>query len=125
MQLQDTRVTPEGPMITVEFVGEGGELVSIVMDNSDNNIEIDNAVQHAKAVMVQLTAFDGKITPVDGAQYDRPSDKVGVVREAEPSARSSENQDVLEDEVDDGVENSFPASDPVSSTVSNIPGGRQ
>lgn len=127
MQLQDTRVTSEGPMITVEFVGEGGEMVSIVMDNSDSNIDSDNAVQHASAVMVQLTAFDGENAPVDGTQnrYDGPSDKDGVVPEAGPSPRSGQNQDVLDDEVDEGLEDSFPASDPVSAAVSSIPGGRQ
>ncbi len=39
MQVRDTRITPEGRMLTVEFVGQGGELVSIAMDNSDNNID--------------------------------------------------------------------------------------
>jgi hypothetical protein len=58
MQILDTRIAPEGAMMTVEFVGEGGELVSIIMDNSEDQITAANAVDRAKALLVQLTAFE-------------------------------------------------------------------
>lgn len=56
MQLIDTHVgnTNDG-MMTVEFRGEGGELVSVKM--AADAIEGDAAINHAKAIMVQLTTF--------------------------------------------------------------------
>jgi hypothetical protein len=100
MQIQDTRVTPEGPMITVEFLGEGGEMVSIVMDNTNNNIDSDNAVQHAKAVLVQLTAFEGERAPInsDQSRYDGPIDKDG-----DKPGGSGGKPDILDDEVKGGL----------------------
>jgi hypothetical protein len=58
MQIMDTRIAPEGVMMTVEFLGEGGELVSITMDNSEHQITAANAVDRAKVLLVQLTAFE-------------------------------------------------------------------
>lgn len=42
--------------ITVEFHGEGNELVSVRMAK-DATISDHDAIQHAKQMMVQLTAF--------------------------------------------------------------------
>ena len=61
-------------MLTVEFVGQGGELVSIAMDNSDNNIDAQNAVEHAKAIMVQLVSSGGEGADPGGNRYDALSD---------------------------------------------------
>jgi len=58
MQLIDTRVSDVGSELTVEFVGEGGETVLVRMNNGDHLLDGENAINHAKAVMVQLTAFD-------------------------------------------------------------------
>jgi hypothetical protein len=44
-------------MIAVEFLGEGGELVSVVMSNVENNIGAENAVQHAQALLAQVLSF--------------------------------------------------------------------
>jgi len=57
MEITSTRVAPEGQMIAVEFLGEGGELVSVVMSNVENNIGAENAVQHAQALLAQVLSF--------------------------------------------------------------------
>ena len=58
MQLIDTQVgaLTEGT-ITVEFQGEGGELVSVRMI-SDGSLDRGAAVLRAKELMVQLSAFE-------------------------------------------------------------------
>jgi len=59
MQLIDTRVSSvAGGKLTVEFVGEGGELVAVTMATEDRSLDGDNAVRRAKEILVQLTAFD-------------------------------------------------------------------
>ncbi|MCS4096441.1 hypothetical protein [Rhizobium sp. BK176] len=58
MQLIDTRVSDAGTEVMVEFVGEGGESVLVRMSNEDHLLDDQNAIDHAEAVMVQLTAFD-------------------------------------------------------------------
>lgn len=57
MQLIDTKVGDlTAGLITVEFRGEGGEMVSVKMVANDG-LESHAAVNHAKALMVQLTTF--------------------------------------------------------------------
>lgn len=57
MQLIDTRVGgADEAMVTVEFLGEGGELVSVEMTAGDD-LRGDAAINRAKAMMVQLTTF--------------------------------------------------------------------
>jgi hypothetical protein len=128
MQIIDTRIAPEGPMISVEFVGEGGELVSVMMNNSEDQITAENALEHAKALMVQLAAFgEGRATAGSINRYDALSngnfDEGSKGLEAIPSARTSRDSELLEEELEEGLETSFPASDPVSATVSSIPAG--
>jgi hypothetical protein len=63
MQLIDTQVGHIiGGMVTVEFRGEGGELVSVttVATHGDDN---DAAIVHAKAVLVQLASFGEDVAP--------------------------------------------------------------
>ena len=56
MQLIETNVHSGEGTTTVEFVGEGGEKVSVCMVAHD--VPEDAAVMRAKEIMVQLTAFD-------------------------------------------------------------------
>lgn len=56
MQLIETNVHSGEGTTTVEFVGEGGEKVSVCMAAHD--VPEDAAVTRAKEIMVQLTAFD-------------------------------------------------------------------
>lgn len=67
MQVIDTHIgnVVDG-MVTVEFRGEGGELVSVRMA-SDGSLDGDAAVRHAKALLVQVTAFGAE---QDGAKND-------------------------------------------------------
>jgi hypothetical protein len=89
-----------------------------------------DAIIHAKAMMVQLTAFDGNQQKIDGSvnRYVALSngnfDEGSKGLEPVPSARSSKDVGVLEDELEEGLEDSFPASDPVSATVTSIPSVR-
>ena len=56
MQLIETNVHSGEGTTTVEFVGEGGEKVSVCMVAHD--VPEGAAVTRAKEIMVQLTAFD-------------------------------------------------------------------
>jgi len=78
MQLLETHVgSVVDGKLTVEFVGEGGELVSVRMVTDDRSLGGDSAVRRAKEVLVQLTAFgtDGNATTFDpiGADASRAS----------------------------------------------------
>ena len=125
MQLTDTRVTQADGFLTVEFLGEGGESVSVRIDNSNGELDEKTAVDHAKVMMVQLTAFTGPGTDGSVNRYDALSNgnfdegSQGLI--GQPSARSSGDKETLEDEIEEGLEDTFPASDPVSATVSSIP----
>jgi len=56
MQLIETHVdNTNDKMTTVQFMGEGGELVSVTM--AAGAMEGDAAINRAKAMMVQLTTF--------------------------------------------------------------------
>lgn len=56
MQIIDTHVNDANDgMVTVEFQGEGGELVSVKMAAA--GVQGEAAINRAKAVMVQLTTF--------------------------------------------------------------------
>ncbi|MFB2602319.1 hypothetical protein ACE04B_09860 [Rhizobium phaseoli] len=125
MQLIDTRVTQSGDFITVEFLGEGGESVSVKIDNFHGELDSSTALDHAKVMMVQLTAFPGRNADGSINRYDALSNgnfdegSKGLV--GQPSARSTHDRETLEEELNEGLEDSFPASDPVSATVSSIP----
>ncbi|MDQ0562464.1 hypothetical protein QO004_004269 [Rhizobium mesoamericanum] len=58
MQLIETHVgaVSDGKLL-VEFVGEGGELVSVRMIADDDSLDDSHAVRRAKEMLVQLTAF--------------------------------------------------------------------
>lgn len=130
MQVLETRVASNGELTTVEFVGEGSELVAVTFHNKNGGVTESDAIDHAKVVMVQLTAFDGQPQNQDGSinRYDAVSngnfDAGSKGLEPVPSARSSKDANTLEEELEEGLEDSFPASDPVSATVTSIPSGR-
>ncbi|QND44282.1 hypothetical protein HB780_00155 (plasmid) [Rhizobium lusitanum] len=125
MLVTDTRVALKDGSTTVEFVGEGAEFISVTFSTTDHSLDDAEAITHAKALMVQLTAFggeqekDGSINRYDAlsnGNFDAGSKGVEPV----PSARSSKDTDVLEEELEEGLETSFPASDPVSATTTSI-----
>ncbi|MCV9967484.1 hypothetical protein OIU34_37270 [Pararhizobium sp. BT-229] len=147
MEVIDKQVHDEKSAVTVEFVGDGGEVVSVhLKKGDDDNLNRLNAEEKAKAIMVQIATFeiDGEAvashpTPghpalegersrtaptskneVDAGRDDILSPAVVSLR----SARSAQDTGTLEEHLDEGLESSFPASDPVSATVSTIPSGR-
>jgi hypothetical protein len=66
MQVIDTHVRNSlDGTVTVEFTGEGSELVSVRMSGVDGSLDGDHAVLRAKEIMVQIKAFGdtGKIEP--------------------------------------------------------------
>jgi hypothetical protein len=109
--------------MTVEFVGEGGDVISVQMHQTESDgLNRINAIARAKAMMLQVATFD---QPDDGEMDDTAdlsgeSPAVMSLR----SARAAGDTGTLEEQLDEGLESSFPASDPVSVTVSTIPSGR-
>ena len=105
MQVVGTQVIPvhggKGGF-TVEFVGDGGEVVSVKIENdAGRSLNRLNAVEKAQELMGQFAAAnigEGGEMPV------------------RPSARTSGDQDAMEEQLDQGLEDTFPASDPVSVT---------
>jgi hypothetical protein len=78
MQLIDTHVdNASDKMTTVEFRGEGGELVSVTM--AAGGLDGDDAINRAKAVMVQLTTFaeDRDVAKDEWSRSDGDSDDQG------------------------------------------------
>ncbi len=77
MQVLATQVSNSANgTVTVEFKGEGSELVSVTMADGEGSLGGDHAVLRAKEIMVQLTAFGeasstgrtapiGMLTPAD------------------------------------------------------------
>lgn len=124
MQLQDTRVTPETPGMEtyrVDFVGEGGEAISVTLKDqtSEADFTSDGLIMKAKAMMVQVaTMFDDVPAQFkNSAGVDEPahaptdggaagSDTLGIGARRTPGR--AEDGETLEEQ------DSFPASDPVS-----------
>ena len=57
MHLTDTKVIREGNMLKVQFSGEGGEAVSVQINSGGVQMDDIAAIDQAKVMMVQLTAF--------------------------------------------------------------------
>lgn len=116
MHLVGTQVIPEQggrSGFTVEFVGEGGEIVSVSMRNdASRSLNRLNAVEQAKAVMLELARSDTD-TPGSGADTE---EKMKAAR----TARAAKDTAEMERQLDEGLEDTFPASDPVSVTGSTI-----
>jgi hypothetical protein len=129
MEVIGTQVHPQPStgLMTVEFVGEGGDVISVQMNQTGSEgLNRLNAIAKAKAMMLQVATFD---QPDDGETNDRPglgSGAAGVSPAVASlrSARAAGDTGTLEEQLDEGLESSFPASDPVSVTASTIPSGR-
>ncbi|MBD9371076.1 hypothetical protein IB238_00295 [Rhizobium sp. ARZ01] len=117
MQVVGVQVHPEmggKAGFTVEFVGDAGEVVSVILrTGEDVDLNRGNAIDVAKGVLLEIATFEGEL-PTGGDNV------VNCLR----SARATGDTDTMEEELDEGLEGSFPASDPVSITVSTIPAGR-
>ncbi len=117
MQVVGVQIHPEmggKAGFTVEFIGDAGEVVSVLLRNGqDSNLNRLNAVDVAKGVLLEVATFEGDLQTGN-------EDAVNCLR----SARATGDTATMEEELDEGLEASFPASDPVSITVSTIPAGR-
>jgi hypothetical protein len=139
MQLIDTRVTPETPGMEtylVEFVGEGGETISVTLKDQTGEAEFttDSLIMKAKAMMVQVsTMFEDVPAQFKNSGHversiEAPNDPLGTKTvnaldiAAGPSRRQVEDKESLEEQLQEGLEDSFPASDPVSVLSTGIPG---
>ena len=123
MQIVGTQVHEEmgGKLgYIVEFVGDGGEVVSVQLRQGENaSINRMNAMEKAKVLLLQAATFnpDDLETPLEFRTRDTGLSGV-------PSARQAGDKSELEEQLDEGLEDSFPASDPVSVTHSMTAGGR-
>ncbi|EJJ24679.1 hypothetical protein [Rhizobium sp. CF142] len=115
MQLVGTQVIPayggKGGF-TVEFVGDGGEVVSVQI-KSDRGQQLNrlNAVEKAREVMSRFATAE--------IRDDDDDDRTSVMR----TARAAGDRGTMEEQLDEGLEGTFPASDPVSVTNTAIPKG--
>ncbi|MFC5756347.1 hypothetical protein [Rhizobium sp. GCM10022189] len=114
MQLVGTQVIPayggKGGF-TVEFVGDGGEVVSVQIRNEHGQqLNRLNAVEKAREVMSRFATAQIR-------------DDAGDHAAARRSARSVRDEEAMEEQLDEGLEGTFPASDPVSVTNTAIPKG--
>ena len=127
MQIIDTQVHEDMggvPGITVEFVGDGGEVVSVRMKQGESGeLNRENALEKARALLVQVGSFDAK--PM--TERERSSTQQGdeTVSDAVLSARRAQDEAELDSQVDEGLIDTFPASDPVSATYSSTAGANR
>lgn len=120
MQIVGTKVhEPTGAeaAFTVEFEGDGGERVSVVMAQSmSGGLTRDNALEKAQVILLQAGSFGSSSEPAADSEGDPdapPSDAVeSLIQEQEQSRKTGSN-------LQEGLEDTFPASDPVSSTYTS------
>lgn len=103
----------------VEFVGEEGDVVSVLMrQSSDRSVSRNNAVDMALDILRQTAAFDPGSLQQNGSagsEQDRNRD-LRPGDEGDKQQRRDHAEAVLEEQLDEGLEDTFPASDPVSVT---------
>lgn len=126
MQIVDTQIHQDVggvPGFTVEFVGDGGEVVSVRMkQGSSDQLNRENALEKARVLLLQVGSFDGAGERFDKAENDQGKD---TISDAVLSARRAQDEAELEAQVDEGLLDTFPASDPVSATYSSTPGAKK
>lgn len=118
MQVVGTQVTPIGggkAGFTVEFVGDGGEIVSVQLKNdAERSLNRQNAIEKAKELMSQIASSKA----LEGETSSKAPE--GETMSVRLSARASHDRLTLEEQLDEGLEDTFPASDPVSVTGTTI-----
>lgn len=121
MQIISTEVTEangatEG--FLVEFLGDGGESVSVRLAQSESGgLSRDNALAKAQVVLLQASRFglseDGGD---DSSDASEPSDAVESLRQEQESRERGGSA------LQEGLEDTYPASDPVSATYTSTAG---
>lgn len=102
---------------TVEFIGDGGDVVSVLVKNDrEQSINRMNAVPHAQRLLEEVARQELDLDAFENTSAATPSDSLA----AERSARSKGDVETMEEQLERGLEDTFPASDPVSVTQSSI-----
>lgn len=102
---------------TVEFIGDGGDVVSVLVKNDrEQSINRMNAVPHAQRLLEDVARQELDLDAFENPSAATPSDSLA----AERSARSKGDVETMEEQLERGLEDTFPASDPVSVTQSSI-----
>lgn len=97
----------------VEFLGDGGEKVSVHMAQSENgSLNRDNALQKAQVLLVQASRFGA--TAESG--NDEQSEAVESLRQEQQETAEDPNSNSA---LQEGLEDTFPASDPVSASYTS------
>lgn len=97
----------------VEFLGDGGEKVSVHMAQSENgSLNRDNALQKAQVLLVQASRFGA--TAESGS--DEQSEAVESLRQEQQETADNPNSNSA---LQEGLEDTFPASDPVSASYTS------
>ncbi|WDZ81179.1 hypothetical protein PWG15_25925 (plasmid) [Ensifer adhaerens] len=101
---------------SIEFVGDGGEVVSVLCPQDDaGSLNRLNAIAKAKDMLRTALAADEALQAVGGQK--------GSLRGQLPNARRAHDRDAMEEQLEEGLEDTFPASDPVSIATSTIARG--
>lgn len=102
---------------TVEFIGDGGDVVSVLVKNDrEQSINRMNAVPYAQRLLEEVARQELDLDAFENGGPSTPSDSLA----AERSARSKGDVHTMEEQLEQGLEDTFPASDPVSITQSSI-----
>lgn len=101
---------------TVEFIGDGDEVVTVMCpQDKAGSLNRLNAIAKAKDILHAAIAADETVAAA--------GDQAGVRRGTLPNARRAHDRDAMEEQLDEGLEDTFPASDPVSIASSTIAEG--
>lgn len=127
MEVIDKVVHDDPKVVTVEFVGEGGDVVSVRMTrHEDDGVTKLNAEDLAKGMLADVIATDIEAVLASGTTPSDPT--VPTAAGESPAAvslrkeREAREAGALDDQLDEGLASTFPASDPVSVSTTTIPG---
>lgn len=127
MEILEKAVHQDAGKTTVEFVADGGDVVSVEIGQSDGGAERTDAVDKAKEMLFDVIATDIEgVSSANAKDSDaEPSQEESPAVVSLRSEQAAKGTKTSEEQLDEGLEASFPASDPVSATISTIPGGGQ
>ncbi|MFK0274704.1 hypothetical protein ACIQUG_13560 [Ensifer sp. NPDC090286] len=101
---------------TVEFIGDGDEVVTVMCpQDRAGSLNRLNAIAKAKEILQAAISADEAVALASG--------EAGMRRGTLPNARQAHDRDAMEEQLDEGLEDTFPASDPVSIASSTIAKG--
>jgi hypothetical protein len=122
-----------GGIVTVEFVAEGGDVISVRLARGDDQgMNPVDPEDRAKAMLSDIINADlaevarsGSSAPALAERPDRAvvdGDEVSPAVASLRKAREEQGASSPEEQLEEGLQASFPASDPVSVSSSTIPG---